>query len=80
LENEGWYYGLEALPILLACILLSIFYPGSRIPHNRAARMFPPTEAELAAQDEERRIAAEGSSESSLGEKEGRRKWWVRKA
>ncbi|SCV72295.1 BQ2448_4989 [Microbotryum intermedium] len=41
LSHEGWYYGLETLPILLCTIVFVISYPGRLIPSDRSVRLHP---------------------------------------
>ncbi|SGZ30472.1 BQ5605_C048g12372 [Microbotryum silenes-dioicae] len=41
LSHEGWYYGLETLPILLCTIFFLISYPGKLISSDRSLRLHP---------------------------------------
>ncbi|GAA5862979.1 hypothetical protein JCM8547_003638 [Rhodosporidiobolus lusitaniae] len=80
LENEAWYYGLESLPILLACVLLSVSYPGAYIPHARSARLFPGSEEAAEAVEGDVEGGRIGASSSTLEEEkvemEEKRRWW----
>ncbi|GAA6056281.1 hypothetical protein JCM3770_006755 [Rhodotorula araucariae] len=79
LSVEGYFYGLEFGPILLAGIILTLSYPGRYIPHAPNTRMYP----SLTGDDD--LPSASASAEAGLaGEKgepmtldEGKR-WWRR--
>ncbi|BGP16713.1 hypothetical protein JCM10213_009130 [Rhodosporidiobolus nylandii] len=76
LEREGWYYGLETLPILLAAFLLSLSYPGYYIPHARSARMFPANDDAGASGDLEG--VTSGADSNEKVEVDEKRRWWRR--
>ncbi|GAA5925753.1 RTA1 domain-containing protein [Sporobolomyces koalae] len=89
LSVEGWYYGLETLPIVLAGYLFILSYVGRYIPHKRGARheIAAQIEAELNAADgiypqEEAGIVRGDSSEKVDSVDESTRSkahWWNRK-
>jgi len=73
LSTEGFFYGLEFGPILLAGIILTASFPGRYIPHARV-RMFPPSPEEEAAAA--RVESQEASEKESRGDE--KRRWWRR--
>ncbi|GAA6039485.1 hypothetical protein JCM8097_009575 [Rhodosporidiobolus ruineniae] len=84
LSREGYYYGLEGLPIFLACAIFCVSYPGNYIPHQRTARMFATSEE--AAVEAEAGGGLDGvpstgsSSAEKLGVEEERKgRWWSRR-
>ncbi|BGP40540.1 hypothetical protein JCM10449v2_004502 [Rhodotorula kratochvilovae] len=72
LSVEGYFYGLEFGPILLAGLILTLSYPGRYIPHARV-RMYP----SLTGEDESAETAGSGEKVELEGASEGRR-WWRR--
>ncbi|GAA5896760.1 hypothetical protein JCM8208_007079 [Rhodotorula glutinis] len=76
LSTEGFFYGLEFGPILLAGIILTASFPGKYIPHARV-RMFPPSAEEEEAAAAARIDSQEHSEKGSRGADEKRR-WWRR--
>ncbi|BGP02486.1 hypothetical protein RTBOTA2_003811 [Rhodotorula toruloides] len=82
LSREGYFYGLEFGPIVIAALIFCVSYPGYYIPHARSARLFPQDQAQVEGLE-----AGPSASGSEVeGEKEGlgtggeKRRWWSRRA
>ncbi|GAA5948655.1 hypothetical protein JCM21900_005202 [Sporobolomyces salmonicolor] len=74
LSREGYYYGLETLPIVLCGYIFIASYPGRYIPHKRGERLASAEAVEvelIATNDEEagRALASNNGSGSFGGEK-----------
>ncbi|KAJ8294383.1 Protein RTM1 [Rhodotorula toruloides] len=82
LSREGYFYGLEFGPIVIAALIFCVSYPGYYVPHARSARLFP--EQEVAQEGLEAGPSASGSEvegEKALEGGEGeKRRWWTRRA
>ncbi|GAA5893703.1 RTA1 domain-containing protein [Sporobolomyces salmoneus] len=82
LSVEGWYYGLETLPIILAGYLFVLSYVGRYIPHKRGARheVAARIEAELNAADGILPVSShEEKGDSTTGSVGEKSHWWNRK-
>ncbi|GEM10039.1 RTA-like protein [Rhodotorula toruloides] len=84
LSREGYFYGLEFGPIIIAALIFCVSYPGYYIPHARSARLFPQDQVLDGQEGLEAGPSASGSEVE--GEKleamEGgeKRRWWSRRA
>ncbi|GAA5967611.1 hypothetical protein JCM11641_005710 [Rhodosporidiobolus odoratus] len=82
LEHEVYYYCLEALPIFLASLFLSISYPGHYVAHKRLARLDPAKDEESPAVTEGEHVGAMDSATSGSSSRERemteKKRWWSR--